>query len=172
MFCTECGTENKEQFSFCRHCGLPLAKSESKPAPRPEPRPAAVKTPSDSLPPYEPGSYLQSAYYSPESRPPPVPQYGQPPVSYPSNMAAMPGYDQCKSKVGAGILALLFGYLGVHRFYLGYNGIGIAQLVLTVLGLFTCGITTLAACVWAIVDAILIFTDTLDRDAAGNPLRN
>ena len=41
-----------------------------------------------------------------------------------------------KSKVAAGILGILVGGLGIHRFYLGYVGIGILQIVVTIL---TCG---------------------------------
>ena len=37
-----------------------------------------------------------------------------------------------KSKFLAGILAILLGSLGIHNFYLGYNGKGIAQLLLWV----------------------------------------
>jgi len=39
-------------------------------------------------------------------------------------------YDK-KSKVVAWILAFFFGYIGAHNFYLGFNGRGIAQLLLT-----------------------------------------
>ena len=44
-------------------------------------------------------------------------------------------------KILAGVLALLLGSLGVHKFILGYNKEGIIMLVVTlVLGSFTCGI--------------------------------
>ena len=36
-----------------------------------------------------------------------------------------------KSKVAAGLLALLLGTLGVHKFYLGYPGTGIIYIVLS-----------------------------------------
>jgi TM2 domain-containing membrane protein YozV len=58
----------------------------------------------------------------------------------------------------------------VHRFYLGYNPIGIAQLVLGVLGIVTCGITTLISAVWGLVEGILILTGSINKDAAGRPL--
>jgi TM2 domain-containing membrane protein YozV len=38
--------------------------------------------------------------------------------------AARAGNPQEKSKVAAGLLALFLGGLGVHKFYLGYNGAG------------------------------------------------
>lgn len=39
-----------------------------------------------------------------------------------------------KSRVTAGLFAILLGGLGVHKFYLGYNGPGIILLVITLLG--------------------------------------
>jgi len=55
-----------------------------------------------------------------------------------------------KSQVIALILAALVGALGIHRFYLGYIGIGIAQLF------------TLGGCgVWALIDLIRIITGDL-----------
>ena len=38
-----------------------------------------------------------------------------------------------KSKIAAGILAILLGPLGIHKFYLGYTGAGIIHLILTLL---------------------------------------
>lgn len=72
-----------------------------------------------------------------------------------------------KSKVIAGLLQLigLFGLVGIGRIYLGYTGLGIAQLVV---GLITCGI---GAIIWGIIDAVLIFTDKV-RDTRGLPLRD
>jgi TM2 domain-containing membrane protein YozV len=72
-----------------------------------------------------------------------------------------------KSKVIAGLLQLLglFGILGIGRFYLGYTGLGVAQLLV---GLFTCGI---GAVIWGIIDAILLLTDRV-RDPQGRPLRD
>lgn len=39
-------------------------------------------------------------------------------------------YRQDDKKIVAGILAILFGYLGIHKFYLGYTREGIIQLLL------------------------------------------
>ena len=36
-----------------------------------------------------------------------------------------------KSKMTAGLPGIFLGSIGVHRFYLGYAGIGIAQIVVT-----------------------------------------
>ena len=49
----------------------------------------------------------------------------------------IPGADK---KVAAGVLAILLGGLGVHKFYLGYTTAGIVMLVVSIaLGIFTCG---------------------------------
>jgi TM2 domain-containing membrane protein YozV len=41
-----------------------------------------------------------------------------------------------KSKVAAGILAILLGVFGIHKFYLGYTGAGIVMLLVTLCTLF------------------------------------
>ncbi len=62
-------------------------------------------------------------------------------------------------KILAGVLALLLGFLGVHKFILGYNKEGIIMLVVSlVLGSFTCGIG--ATLMWAIgiIEGIMYLT--------------
>lgn len=68
------------------------------------------------------------------------------------------------------ILWLFLGTLGVHRFYLGRNGTGIAQVILSVVGWATAillvGFVFLAVVwVWVIVDAFLI--PSMTREANG-----
>lgn len=56
------------------------------------------------------------------------------------------------------LLCIFVGGLGIHRFYTGSTGIGLAQLF------------TLGGCgIWALVDLILIVTDSY-RDGQGNKL--
>lgn len=62
-----------------------------------------------------------------------------------------------KSKVIAGILGILLGSLGVHNFYLGRVGLGLTQLLITVISL---GFLSWVSAIWGIVEGILILTST------------
>ena len=73
-----------------------------------------------------------------------------------------------KYKVTAGLLGIFLGGLGIHNFYLGYSSKGVIQLALFFGGLFTCGLTTLGASVWGLIEGILILTGDIDRDVDGN----
>lgn len=80
------------------------------------------------------------------------------------NLNSIEGTNGEKSKILAGLLGIFFGALGVHRFYLGYIGIGLVQLILTFI---TCGISSL----WGFIEGILILCDTgITEDANGKPL--
>jgi TM2 domain-containing membrane protein YozV len=74
-----------------------------------------------------------------------------------------------KTKMAAGLLAIFLGSLGIHNFYLGRTGVGVAQLLICVLGGFII-IGPFIAWIWAIVEAILIFTGSM-KDGQGNPLQ-
>lgn len=115
-------------------------------------------------------------YYPPPGQYPPP--YYPPPGQYPRPAYADPAAPfgrhpltgeplSDKSKVVAGLLQLLglLGVVGIGRIYLGYTGLGIAQLIV---GLATCGV---GAIIWGIIDAVLILTDKV-RDPAGRPLRD
>ena len=65
-----------------------------------------------------------------------------------------------KLRIVAFLFAIFFGMLGVHRFYVGKTGSGIAQLLLTLtfFGSFITG-------VWVIVDWIMILAGSFtDKD--------
>ncbi len=78
--------------------------------------------------------------------------YAQPP--YQQGQQGQQGQGQYvkqpmpKDKVAAGLLAILLGSLGIHKFYLGYNTAGLIMLLCTV---FTLG---LAACVFGIIGLV------------------
>lgn len=81
----------------------------------------------------------------------------------PEMQATMPAAAP-KQKIVAFLLAFFLGGFGVHNFYLGKTGMGIAQLVLTIT--FIGAIVSLP---WAFVQSILIIMGK-SNDADGNPL--
>jgi TM2 domain-containing membrane protein YozV len=73
--------------------------------------------------------------------------------------------DLRKSKLVAGLLGILVGWAGVHRFYLGYTAIGVAQILVTFI---TCG----TGAIWGLIEGILILVgSTITTDADGQPLK-
>ena len=66
----------------------------------------------------------------------------------------MEGNSSEKNKLVAGLLGIFLGAYGVHNFYLGYVGKGIAQIFVTI---FTCGIGSL----WGFIEGILILTGSI-----------
>ena len=125
--------------------------------------------------------------------PPPVPGY-PPPQAYPGN-AGYPGYPgyvdphapygrdpvtglplSDKSATTAGLLQLFLGLFGIGRFYIDSTQIAVAQLCLGLFGIlfslfcFLGFPVLLGGIVWAIVDAILIFTGRV-KDKDGRKLR-
>lgn len=69
-----------------------------------------------------------------------------------------------KSKLVAGLLGIFLGGFGIHRFYLGYIGIGVVQIIVT---LVTCGFGAL----WGFIEGILILCGkAITTDAEGNDL--
>ena len=124
--------------------------------------------PGNFPPPYypPPGNFPPPLQYPPGYYPDPAAPYGRNPIT------GEPFSD--KSKVVAGLLQLLglIGVLGVGRLYLGYNTLGLIQLIGGLLfGIVTCGFGFIVPVVWGIVDAVLILTDKV-RDPVGRPLRD
>lgn len=74
-----------------------------------------------------------------------------------------------KSKLAAGLLGIFLGSIGIHNFYLGYTGKAVAQLLIALL---TCGIGAAVTSIWGLIEGILILTGSIDKDAAGVPLRD
>ena len=69
--------------------------------------------------------------------------------------------QEVESKEGLIVLLLCFflGCFGVHRFYVGKTGTGVAQLL-------TCG----GCGIWALIDFIMILVGSF-TDAKGNPIK-
>ena len=129
-----------------------------------------------------PGSGAQPGYdpqgaYGPQPGYSTPPGYGVPPgYGAPPGYGPVPGYGppaySGKSKVAAGILALLLGTFGIHNFYLGYTGKALFQLLGTLL---SCGFLALPIAIWAFIEGILILVARPAEapwgvDASGMPL--
>ncbi len=113
-------------------------------------RPPAYPAPPYPAAPYPPPAYPAPPYPAPPGWPTAVDAYGRPLSD--------------KSKVTAGLLGIFFGSIGLGRFYLGYTGMGVAQIAVTWL---TCGIGGL----WPLIDAIVILNGKVP-DAQGRILRD
>ncbi|OJU14447.1 MAG: hypothetical protein BGN88_14245 [Clostridiales bacterium 43-6] len=68
----------------------------------------------------------------------------------------------------AGLLAIFLGFLGVHNFYLGYFGKGLAQILITV---FSLGFAAWISWIWAVVEGVLLLSGRKKTDSNGFPLR-
>ncbi len=108
--------------NLCPHCGAPIA-------------PDAVKceycnTPLNPQPQAQPQQPVyQAPVQQPVYQPQPTVVVQQPVYQYPvGNPAINPAWP-IKSKTTAGILALLLGGLGIHKFYLGKSGMGVLYLL-------------------------------------------
>lgn len=134
------------------------------PASNPYTQPAADQYAQPAADPYtQPSADLYGQQYA-------QPQYGQPALGTPTYAAVPTGYIP-RNKILAGLLALFFGALGIHNFYLGFTGKAIAQVLLTCLGWILFGLGPIAAIIWSIVEGVQILTSNYGtpahRDARG-----
>jgi TM2 domain-containing membrane protein YozV len=134
VFCTKCGAQNEDFGQNCSQCGSALPK-------------IGAHAPGYQAPPdYKP--------YEPTYQPiqPPAPMYQSGPTDW-----QRLGADK---KIVAGILAIVIGGLGIHKFVLGYQKEGMVMLLVSVLSCFTlAGIMH----VIAIVEGIMYLTKS-DED--------
>ncbi|MEY8311958.1 NINE protein [Oscillospiraceae bacterium 42-9] len=99
---------------------------------------------------YQPPNYTAQSYQPVQ---PQQPKYTTPPVGY-----------QQKSRLAAGLLAIMLGVFGVHNFYMGFNSRGTIQLVLSLAGgLLTCGLGTVAAAVWGLIEGVMLLSSNGPR---------
>ena len=64
-----------------------------------------------------------------------------------------------KSKIAAGLLAILLGALGIHKFYLGYNQTAFIMLTVSIVGsIFTLGLAAAVIWVIAIIEGVMYLT--------------
>ncbi|MEZ0352890.1 NINE protein [Mycobacterium sp. pR1184] len=150
------------------------------------PPPGPPISPQSGYPGYPP----QPGYVPPQPGYPP-PQPGYPPQQPYPGYGGYPGVDpqapfgrdpatgvplSDKSGTTAGLLQLFFGVFGIGRFYIDSTQIAVAQLILGLVGLvlslfcFIALAVLIGSVVWAIVDAIMMFTGSV-KDNYGRRLR-
>lgn len=71
-----------------------------------------------------------------------------------------PSGQKSDKKLVSGLLAILLGWLGIHKFYLGYQKEGIIMLVVGLAGFLLCGIPTSVVGVIGIIEGIMYLTKT------------
>lgn len=134
-----------------------LDGSESQASPVAEPPSAQASTTPQETPPQpepaaSPADAAQAAGYTGAQVPPQTP----PPYYY------QPTYAQpvvTKDHVAAGLLAIILGSLGIHKFYLGYNTSGFIMLGVTILGsLITFGLAGGVMALIGLIEGILYLT--------------
>ena len=69
-----------------------------------------------------------------------------------------------KSRLAYLLLAWFLGVLGIHNFYIGRNGVGLAQLLITLLtGIFILPLIVVG--IWVLIEMV-----TITRDGSGQPM--
>jgi TM2 domain-containing membrane protein YozV len=94
--------------------------------------------------------------------PPPAPEPSAAPPAAPAEPSAYTK-EQKDKKLIAGILGIVLGWLGVHKFYLGYTLEGGIMLGVGLIGLFICGFPTMAVAIIGLIEGILYLTKTDDE---------
>ncbi|MBE7701832.1 NINE protein [Oerskovia sp. Sa1BUA8] len=119
-----------------------------------------------------PDPYAQQGYGYGAPQQPYQQGYQQP---YGGYGAQQPGYYEdpnAKSRLAAGLLGIFLGMFGIHRFYLGYTGVGVTMLLISVLSF---GMLGWAVAIWGLVEGILYLTSKGGQyavDSTGRPLRS
>lgn len=64
-----------------------------------------------------------------------------------------------KTKIAAGILGIILGSLGIHKFYLGYNKEGLIMLLVSICGgIITCGVAAGVMSIIGLIEGIIYIT--------------
>lgn len=115
---------------------------------------------------------LELPELAPVVSPPPITTtVAPPPPAVPAPLPGMrlqvgPDGRPLKSKVAAGLLGILAGSVGAHRFYLGYTNTGIWMAVACVA---TCGYGGIITGIIGLVEGIMCLMGNM-RDSEGRPL--
>ena len=78
-----------------------------------------------------------------------------------STSSVLPGVtERRKERIVAGILGILLGGLGIHKFYLGYNKAGIIHLAVFFIGMIPFGLGTFVIAVIGLIEGIIYLVKT------------
>jgi TM2 domain-containing membrane protein YozV len=78
--------------------------------------------------------------------------------------------EAVKRKSIAVILALLLGFVGAHRFYLGYYRMGFIIIVVNTLLVKVIGAPQFAI-LWGLIESVLLLSGNIEKDAQGRALK-
>jgi len=140
MYCSHCGKELPENSKFCPNCGAPAETEAPKVCPE-----CGEETIEGAAFCAKCGRRLSEL----------------PPINLNKNVQKL----SHRSKLVAGLLGIFLGGFGVHNFYIGKTGVGVAQIILTIA---TCGI----ASIWGFIEGIVILTQSEPKDADGNIMKD
>ena len=151
-YCRNCGRELAEEFSNCPDCGCPKG--------------LGVGFCENCGEQVIPGTVYCARCGAPVVSAPPQPQ----PVA-PAKIR------KPRSRWAAAAFGIVMGAFGVHNFYLGHTGRGIAQIAITVAvyanvcsGTLPQAAAFLLAGLWGFIEGVLIAVGESDTDAEGKPL--
>lgn len=140
MICKNCSTNYDDNAPYCPYCGAPNDMAHG-------------------------SQQCQNEYYNPNAQQGGQYYYnGQPNTQQPNyqyqqqDMNCNPqqmNTEPTKEKIVAGLLAILIGTLGIHKFYLGYTKSGIIMLLVSLL---TFGVGAPIMAVISLIEGILYLT--------------
>lgn len=139
MICKNCSTNFDDNAPYCPYCGAPNDMANG-------------------------SQQSQNEYYNPNAQQGGQYYYGQPNTQQPNYQYQQPNMnynpqqmntEPAKEKLVAGLLAILIGTLGIHKFYLGYTKSGIIMLLVSLL---TFGVGAPVMAVISLIEGILYLT--------------
>ena len=156
--CKNCGSPVEESYNNCPNCGAILEQTEPN-----QVNNVQMNNPQPQM--NEQQNYNQMNNSQPQMNSQQNYNQMNNPQPQINNQQVVNNDPNAKSKMAAGLLGIFLGAWGIHNFYLGNTGRGVAQIILT---LVTCGIASL----WGFIEGILILCGSIKTDAQGRPLRD
>ena len=130
--CGNCQQTLPADAVFCNRCGTQFTQQNQQLTPQYQQPQPQYPQPQYQQPQYQ---QPQPQYQQPQPQYPQQPQYQQPAniVVNVAQVGSQQPYVAQKSKIAAALLAFFLGGFGIHGFYIGNTGMGIAFLVATLI---------------------------------------